>query len=111
LRRPKEEFFTHYKRIHLCAHDMTVFLEDDLLGVPEPWIAAADTATGRAYYFNNDTHETVWEKPAGSISAAEVRAQIRKQEAARARRKMWEGGFAAALMCVALGFACAVNKS
>ena len=101
----KEEFFTHYKNIELCARNMTEFLDDDLLGVPKPWTASTDTATGRAYYFNEETHQTLWGKPLGSMSGAETRIQLRAQEAARARRQEWASGAAAALLCVA----CAVR--
>ena len=42
---------------------MTEYLNDNLLGMPEGWTASMDTDTGRAYYSNEETHQTLWESP------------------------------------------------
>lgn len=57
-------------------------------GASSPWIATIDPASSTYYYYNRDTHETSWEKPADYTMAADdevMAAAIKIQACARAR--------------------------
>jgi hypothetical protein len=50
--------------------------------LPAPWVKTHDPKTGRYYYYNQQTAESAWEKPAEILQFQQRRQQERQNQAA-----------------------------
>ena len=50
-------------------HLLYIVAESMTQPLPTDWVEVEDEASGRAYYFNQETNETSWEHPLGTQPA------------------------------------------